>query len=381
MLAAAVSEGAAAAFGADPKRVLESAVVAFSAPVTGFILSARFGEAWARGYFVFAWIMAAAMLAASTGGASSPAAALFAAPMAYALSIGGARLIMGAILGGALGYAAAAWAGRAIDPAPMGAAPELYAMSGLFLCGLLFLRLHYLARAAPSEDASLHIAEAAHELRTPLNHIIGFADMIESQVFGPVGERYREYAGLIRTSGLRLVEQITRRLDLTRIASGRYPLEIETFDARAVAADVLALSEGSAAAKRITLTKDLPERRVMLRADPAVLRQMLTNLVGNAIKFTPEDGRVALAAREHAGALIVDVTDTGPGIPAADRDRLAQPFERGANGRNAEGTGLGLALVRELAALHGGALRLGEAPGGGLLARLRLPLTGPATPD
>jgi signal transduction histidine kinase len=164
---------------------------------------------------------------------------------------------------------------------------------------------------------------------------------------------------------------------LSRLATGRFALDLGAVDAREIAADVVRLSHGSAAAKNITLEQDLPNAETFVRADSSAVRQMLTNLIGNAIKFTPEGGRVRLAMRSSAAKLHLEVSDTGPGVAAPDRRRVMRPFERGAAARDVEGAGLGLALVRSLARLHGGDLRLAAAPGGGLLACVRLPLNGP----
>jgi cell cycle sensor histidine kinase DivJ len=167
---------------------------------------------------------------------------------------------------------------------------------------------------------------------------------------------------------------IGRRLDLARIAAGRRDLSLETFDAREIAADVARLSQGSAAAKNITLEQDIPEGEFVVCADRDAMRQILTNLLGNALKFTPEGGRVRLALRRLGAKLHLEVSDTGPGVAPSERTRLMRPFERGARARRIEGAGLGLALVRALARLHGGDLRLAEAQGGGLLAQVRLPV-------
>jgi signal transduction histidine kinase len=358
--------------GAELRSVCNAAVLALSPAVAGFILLNRLSERWARSYVVLAWALAATMLAASSGGAASPASTLFVAAPAIALVVGGARLIaIGAFASGA-GYVAAAWVGEVAEPASLGWTPSFYAAAALFLCALLFLTQKQ--SQATAGDPDQRIAEAAHELRTPLSHMIGFAEMIEKEIYGPVGDRNRDYAGLIRESGLQLLDMIGRRLDLARIAAGRRDLSLETFDAREIAADVARLSQGSAAAKNITLEQDIPEGEFVVCADRDAMRQILTNLLGNALKFTPEGGRVRLALRRLGAKLHLEVSDTGPGVAPSERTRLMRPFERGARARRIEGAGLGLALVRALARLHGGDLRLAEAQGGGLLAQVRLPV-------
>jgi signal transduction histidine kinase len=373
MAATALASVCAWLAGADARRLAEAAVVSLSPAVTGFILLGRFNEAWARIYFVSAWALSAAMLAASSGGPASATSTLFIIAPAFALAIGDRALVAIAALASATGFVAAALLGGGVESEPLGWAPALYAAFTLLLCTAIFAR----QANAHNGESERSIAEAAHELRTPVGHMIGFAEMIERELYGPVGERNREYAGLIRASGVQLLDLIARRLDLSRLATGRFALDLGAVDAREIAADVVRLSHGSAAAKNITLEQDLPNAETFVRADSSAVRQMLTNLIGNAIKFTPEGGRVRLAMRSSAAKLHLEVSDTGPGVAAPDRRRVMRPFERGAAARDVEGAGLGLALVRSLARLHGGDLRLAAAPGGGLLACVRLPLNGP----
>jgi cell cycle sensor histidine kinase DivJ len=161
-------------------------------------------------------------------------------------------------------------------------------------------------------------------------------------------------------------------LDLSKIEAGRYDLEFEEFDVRPLAGEVVRLSTDSAERKQIHLGIVTPEAPLMVRADERALRRMLINVIGNAIKFTPEGGRVMVSVAASDGALVIDTADSGPGIPEAEREKLGQAYERGSGGANAEGTGLGLSLVRALAALHGGTLSFHDAPGGGALVRMRL---------
>jgi two-component system cell cycle sensor histidine kinase PleC len=134
------------------------------------------------------------------------------------------------------------------------------------------------------------------------------------------------------------------------------------------------LAAGAAGAKSVSLVESAPEAPVMVRADVRAFRQILNNIVGNAIKFTPADGRVKVTASRDDGALVIDTEDTGPGFPKAGRAKLGTAYERGANGALAEGTGLGLMLAQSLAALHGGAVSVHDGEGGGALVRVRLPI-------
>jgi cell cycle sensor histidine kinase DivJ len=218
------------------------------------------------------------------------------------------------------------------------------------------------------------IAEVSHELRTPLTHILGFSEMIEREIFGPAGERYVEYAGLIRKSGNHLLSLVNDLLDLSRLEAGRYDLDAEDFDARSIVEEVVRLSADAAVKKTIALGMVTPEQPLQVRADARALRRMLINTLGNALKFTPEGGRVMVTARAEGGALVLETIDNGPGIPEAERATLGTAYERGSGGARAEGTGLGLALVRALAALHSGSLSFHDAPGGGALVRVTLPV-------
>jgi cell cycle sensor histidine kinase DivJ len=221
---------------------------------------------------------------------------------------------------------------------------------------------------------SRRVAEVSHELRTPLTHILGFSEMIERQIFGEVGARYVEYAGLIRKSGAHLLGLVNDLLDLSRIDAGKFELQFGVFDVRVVIEDIVRLSVDSAEKKQIALGMLTSETPLNVRADDRAVKRMLINTVGNAIKFTPEGGKVIVQAAAANGALQIDTIDNGPGIPADERETLGNAYERGSGGARAEGTGLGLSLVRALAELHGGGLSFHDAPGGGALVRITLPV-------
>jgi cell cycle sensor histidine kinase DivJ len=221
---------------------------------------------------------------------------------------------------------------------------------------------------------SQRVAEVSHELRTPLGHILGFAEILEREMFGPIGERNVEYASLIRRSGAYLLDLVNDLLDISKIEAGRYEIEREDFDARALIGEVVRLSSDAARRKEIELLEEIPPVPLMVRADQRAITRMLINTLGNALKFTPEGGRVVVSARADGKILVLDTADNGPGILAEERERLGEAYERGASGARAEGTGLGLSLVRALAHLHGGTLSFHDAPGGGALVRIELPV-------
>ena len=272
-----------------------------------------------------------------------------------------------------LGFAAAAFLARFEPARELGVFPEALAAAAIAVAaGLMGIS----QRPVPEREQAMgqRIAEVSHELRTPLTHILGFSEMIERQLFGEIGARYVEYAGLIRKSGTHLLGLVNDLLDLSRIEAGRYEIERADFDVREVVADVVRVSIDGAEKKNIALGMVTPETALNVSADDRALRRILINTVGNAIKFTPEGGRVMVSAAVQDGALMLDTIDNGPGISAEDREKLGQAYERGSGGVRAEGTGLGLSLVRALAALHGGTLSFHEAPGGGALVRVTLPV-------
>lgn len=345
---------------------------ALAPALVGFALLPRLDERWPAVLFVSIWLVAGLALMVVTGGPVSPLSIALAVAPAWVLALG--RPWLREAAGGAvIGYALVALFASHAQPSQLGPLPELLGVLALaFVASLMALAQPRVAAGA--SIVGERIAEVSHELRTPLTHILGFSEMIERQIFGPLGERYVEYASLIRKSGNHLLGLVNDLLDLSRLEAGRYDLEFETFDVRAVVEDVVRLSTDLADKKSIALGMMTPERPLDVRADERALRRILINTLGNGVKFTPEGGRVIVAARAEAGALVLETIDNGPGIPEADRARLGVAYERGSGRGRAEGTGLGLALVRALAALHGGSLSFHDAPGGGALVRVTLPV-------
>ena len=356
--------------GGAQRPIAVAAALGFSPALAGFALAPRIGARPALIWLMAVWLGAGAGLVAMSGGAQSSLLVLLGMGPLLALTF--ARdWVWPSVIGGALGYAAA------IGVAPSFAAAELGVFAPALALAAVALAVAFAAfgRGAQTASASARsIAEVSHELRTPLTHILGFSEMIERQIYGPIGERYVEYAGLIRTSGTHLLEMVNDLLDLSRIDAGRYDLKAETFDVRTVVDDVVKQFSVAAQQKNIALAAAAPDVPLSIRADARAVRRMLINTVGNAIKFTPAGGRVVVAVKPEGGAVVLDTIDNGPGIPAAERARLGGAYERGASGDAAEGTGLGLSLVRALAALHGGALSFHDAPGGGALVRVTLPI-------
>jgi two-component system cell cycle sensor histidine kinase PleC len=224
---------------------------------------------------------------------------------------------------------------------------------------------------------SQFLANMSHELRTPLNAIIGFSDMMKGQLLGPIGSvRYIEYARDIHSSGTHLLSLINDVLDMSKIEAGRYTIHPEPLDAaemlRTCERLVRVRASEAGVALGIAAAQELP-----LSADARALKQILLNLLTNAIKFTPSGGSVSQSAGRENDGIVFRVSDTGCGIPAEDLPRIGRRFEQVDNAltRKGEGTGLGLALCRALVDLHGGTLTLESTVGVGTTVTVWLPLT------
>ncbi|ODT08306.1 MAG: PAS domain-containing sensor histidine kinase [Mesorhizobium sp. SCN 65-20] len=243
-----------------------------------------------------------------------------------------------------------------------------------------------LARAADAAKAaemakSNFLAAVSHELRTPLNAIIGFSDMLLHEMFGPFQEpRQKEYVGIVRDSGQHLLDVVNSILDVSKIESGCYAINPEPFrfrDAVDMCASMMALQ---AEAKALSISIDVAIGTGEVKADRRAVQQMLINLVSNAVKFTPDGGKVEIGAKRLGSRLHFWVSDTGIGIAEEHLSRLGTPFMQIQNDytRRFEGTGLGLSLVKGLVALHEGTMSIESAPEEGTKVTISLPVDGPA---
>jgi two-component system, cell cycle sensor histidine kinase PleC len=191
---------------------------------------------------------------------------------------------------------------------------------------------------------------------------MGFSEVMEKEVLGPIGnDLYREYAGNIYTSGNHLLQLINEILDLSRIEAGRYDLHEETIRLTDIAEDCQRLVKIRAEAKGLQLVEDFEDDLAQVWADPRALRQIVLNLLSNALKFTPKGGRVTLSVTNTAdGGQILTVRDTGPGIPKDEIPKVLQAFGQGSLAHESAegGTGLGLPIVQNLIQLHGGTFEL-----------------------
>ncbi len=218
------------------------------------------------------------------------------------------------------------------------------------------------------------LSTMSHELRTPLNAVLGFAELLADERYGPLNERQRRYASHIREGGQHLLRLINDILDLSRIEAGRLELAFEEVPVQTAFAEVLSGLRPLADKKSQTLSQQV-EAGLAVRADATRFKQMLMNLVGNAIKFTPEGGCIELTARSGDGQARVEVRDTGPGIPPEEQKRIFEAFYQLRHGGKAtQGTGLGLAITERLVELHDGKLGLESQPGQGSCFYFTLPV-------
>ena len=228
-----------------------------------------------------------------------------------------------------------------------------------------------------SRAKSQFLATMSHELRTPLNAIIGFAEVLEGEIFGALGgERYREYSRHIRESGQHLLSIVNDILDVAKVESGRVHLQDELLDIGRLATAALRLVCEQSTQAEVELEQAVPRDLPALRGDERLLKQMLTNLLSNAVKFTHAGGTVSVGADiTDSGELEIRVADTGIGIPPEHLDTVLDPFVQGDNSlaRRYAGTGLGLPLVRAFVELHGGTVKLDSEVDVGTVARLTFP--------
>jgi cell cycle sensor histidine kinase DivJ len=223
------------------------------------------------------------------------------------------------------------------------------------------------------------LANMSHELRTPLNAVIGFSEILNQELFGKLGEaRYRDYARLIHESGEHLLNVVNDILDMSKIEAGKFKIVKEPFDVATLVASCCDIMRHTADQRSLSLIVDVAPGITELPADKRACKQILLNVISNAIKFTDPGGWVRVSAREADGTIVFSVADNGIGIAESDLPKLGNPFVQANNSydRSYDGAGLGLSVVKGLARLHGGSLELKSVLGQGTTAIITLPLEG-----
>ena len=233
---------------------------------------------------------------------------------------------------------------------------------------------------AANRSKSEFLANMSHELRTPLNAVIGFSEIMQEQMFGPIGSgKYVEYARDIHRSGQFLLDVINDILDMSKIEAGRLQLETECFAIATVCDEILRIVAPRAFEGKVTINRDI-DATITVEADRRAIKQVLINLLSNAVKFTPEGGTVTLSADIDGGHIAISIKDTGIGIPARDIEKLGRPFEQVENQftKSKGGSGLGLAISKSLVELHDGSLSISSVVGNGTEVTVTLPRARPA---
>jgi len=229
------------------------------------------------------------------------------------------------------------------------------------------------------ETANRHksefLANTSHELRTPLNAILGYAELIEDNIYGEVPPKIREVLQRIQSNGRHLLGLINAVLDIAKIEAGQLQLSVASYSMKEVVANVVRATEGLAHEKKLALRAIVPETLPVGEGDEGRITQVLLNLVGNAMKFT-ETGKVEVRASAEHGWLQVTVSDTGPGIPAEEHSRIFEEFHQldTSSTRTKGGTGLGLAISKKIIDMHGGTIWVESELGHGSTFHFTLPV-------
>ena len=224
---------------------------------------------------------------------------------------------------------------------------------------------------------SQFLANMSHELRTPLNAIIGFSEMMQQQLLGPIGnDRYLDYIKGINESGEHLLDLITDILDMSKIEAGKYELDLEEVNISKVIRLAVHMMEGRAMDQGIKIAVKIPDETLKIVADRRAVMQIMLNLLSNAVKFSHQNGRIEAECAAQNGSVTIRVKDQGIGIPAHKLPTITNPFEQAANQytRGHEGSGLGLSITKELAELHGGAIHIDSTVNVGTTVTIRLPV-------
>jgi signal transduction histidine kinase len=244
------------------------------------------------------------------------------------------------------------------------------------------LGLVYQQLATANRHKSEFLANTSHELRTPLNAILGYAELIEDEIYGEVPPKIREVLQRIQSNGRHLLGLINDVLDLSKIEAGQLQLSVTAYSIQEVVASVVTATEGLANEKKLSLRAIVPGNLPTGEGDERRITQVLLNLVGNAIKFT-EVGKIEVRASMENNHVEVSVSDTGPGIPAEERERIFDEFHQldTSSTRTKGGTGLGLAISKKIIEMHGGRIWVESDVGQGSTFHFTLPVGMPKAED
>ena len=237
------------------------------------------------------------------------------------------------------------------------------------------LYLEKIGAETANRTKSEFLANVSHELRTPLNAIIGFSEVMQEKMFGPLSERYRGYAADIFTSGSHLLELINEILDLSKLEAGKFELFEENVDLAQMVEACLRIVEAQAQKTKIRISTTLDPEIRLIRADDRRMRQILINLLSNAVKFTPEGGKIRVSSVLKDCGFTIKVSDTGIGIAAEDMAKVMTCFGQVESkvSRKYEGSGLGLPLAKHLVELHGGTITIQSQVDVGTTVTIMLP--------
>jgi signal transduction histidine kinase len=225
-----------------------------------------------------------------------------------------------------------------------------------------------------SRHKSDFLATMSHELRTPLNAIIGFSEVLHEQMFGELNERQLGYVDDVLAAGKHLLSLINDVLDLAKIEAGKMELELSEVEIPEVLRSAVSMHSERASRGGVELSLTTEPQEITISADGRRVRQIVFNLVSNAVKFTPADGHVDVSARLDDGQVEIAVADTGPGIAPEELETIFEEFKQATDGKRAEGTGLGLPLSQKLVELHGGRLWVESEVDRGSTFRFTLPV-------
>jgi len=231
---------------------------------------------------------------------------------------------------------------------------------------------------ASDRAKSIFLANMSHELRTPLNAILGFSQMMEGGMLGPLSTAYKGYAGDIRGSAENLLSQINDILEVSRIELGASTMREETVDLPDLIDSCTSLVRQRAEEKGISITVDAPRTLSPVNVDPAKMKQVITNIIGNAVKFNKPGGTVTIAVLEGGdGTMLIRIADTGIGMSTEEVEHALDVFHQSDNGfiRRYEGVGIGLSIARSLVELHDGTIHIDSSPGAGTVVSIELPRT------